>query len=316
MAWPCRPEIWLDGLDPARKAYAEVASAIARFEPVVMAVRPEDAESAQTMLAPGIEIWPVALDDSWARDIAPVFVSKKGAVAGVAWGFNAWGERYQGYDADAAFATKLLERQHLKRFEGGMVLEGGAIAVNERGTLMATEECLLNPNRNPDLKRAAIERRLADALGVTHVLWLGQGLAGDETDGHIDNVACFAEGGRVLLAMPRDRGDPSGPAMRENAARLREARDSEGRSFTPIDVPLPKLREGPDGRSLTRSYINFALAKGGLVIPAFGDPADDVAAAIIAGAFPHRRVVQVDANPIVIGGGGIHCITYEEPVAP
>jgi agmatine deiminase len=316
MAWPCRREIWRDGMEPARRAYAEVAKAIAQFEPVVMAARPEDTAEAQRLLGAGIAVWPVALDDSWARDIAPVFIAKKGEPAGVYWNFNAWGNKYQGYAADAAFGLKLLQRQELRAFQGGMVLEGGAVAVNERGTLMATEECLLNPNRNPALQRAEVEAGLKANLGITHVLWLGQGLVGDETDGHVDNVACFAEGGRVLLAMPRDRHDPSGPAMRENAARLRAARDAEGRGFTPIDVPLPKLRLDAGGRPLTRSYINFALANGGLVVPAFDDPADDVAAKIIADVFPHRRVVQVDANPIVIGGGGIHCITYEEPAVP
>ena len=303
-------------MEPARKAYTAVAKAIAEFEPVVMAARPGDVEDAQRALGSGIEIWAVELDDSWARDIAPVFITKKGAVAGVHWDFNAWGNKYRSYAADAVFGSHLLQRQKLKVFRGGMVLEGGAIAVNERGTLMVTEECLLNPNRNPQLTRGKVEALLKDGLGITDLLWLGQGLAGDETDGHIDNVACFAEGGRVLLAMPRERSDPSGPAMRENAARLRSARDAEGRGFTPIDVPLPRLRLDKEGRPLTRSYINFALANGGLIIPAFDDPADDVAAKIIADVFPHRRVMQVDANPIVIGGGGIHCITYEEPALP
>jgi agmatine deiminase len=316
MVWPCRAALWPDGLGAARAAYAAVAKAIAPFEPVVMAVRPEDEEGAARLLGAGIALWPVALDDSWARDIAPVFVTKPGAVAGVDWTFNGWGEKYKPYDADDAFAAQVLARQNLRRFEGGMVLEGGAIAVNEHGILMATEECLLNPNRNPKLSRGEIEARLKAKLGATGILWLGEGLAGDETDGHVDNVACFAEAGRVLIAMPQSRNDPSRDAMEENVVRLRAARDALGRAFTPLDVPLPAPRAGPDGRPLTRSYINFAVVNGGLVVPAFDDPADDKAASIIAAAFPHRKVVQVDANPIVLGGGGIHCITYEEPAVP
>ena len=302
MAWPCRNEIWQDGLRPARRAYAKVARAIARFEPVVMAACPHDAEEAGALCGPAVEIWPVPLNDSWARDIAPVFVVKDGAVAGIDWVFNAWGEKYHPFAEDAAFAARLLERQSLRRFDGGMVLEGGAIATDGAGTLLTTEECLLNPNRNPQMTRAEIEARLKKKLGVTHVIWLGHGLAGDETDGHVDNVACFAPDGTVLLARP-EKSEPSFAAMAENKRRLQEA------GFRVVDVPMPK--PGP----LTRSYINFAVTNGGLVIPAFDDPADDAAAAIISVAFPGRAVVQVEANPILIGGGGVHCITYEEPAA-
>ena len=304
MAWPCRAEIWQDGLAPARRAYAEAARAIVQFEPVVMAARPEDVAEARALCGTAVEIWAVPLDDSWARDIAPVFVQRGGTVAGVAWQFNAWGEKYRPYDEDRQFARRLVSRQGLEGFDGGMILEGGAIACDGAGTLMTTEECLLNPNRNPHLTRAEIEARLKANLGVAQVLWLGQGLVGDETDGHIDNVACFAPGGAVLLAMPADASDPSFAAMWENRKRLAAA----GRVV--IEVPLPLPRNG-----LTRSYINFAVTNGGLVIPRFGDPADDKAAQMIAAAFPGRRVVQVDANPIVVGGGGLHCITYEEPEA-
>jgi len=302
MAWPCRKEIWHNGLVPAWRAYAEVARAIARFEPVVMAARPEDVEEARALCGPSVDIWNVPLDDSWARDIAPVFIARDGAVAGVDWQFNAWGGKYAPYSEDAHFAERLLVRQGLDCFDGGMVLEGGAIVSDGAGTLMTTEECLLNPNRNPGMTWAQIEEQLKGNLGVTRILWLGQGLAGDETDGHVDNVACFAPGGEVLLAMPADSGDPSFAVMQENKARLRAA----GRLV--IEVPLPAHRAG-----LTRSYINFAVANGGLVIPTFDDPVDDEAAAIIATAFPGRTIAQVDANPIVVGGGGIHCITYEEP---
>jgi agmatine deiminase len=300
MAWPCRREIWRDGLAPARRAYAEVARAIARFEPVVMAACPRDAEEARALCGDSVEIWPVPLDDSWARDIAPVFVKKGAEVAGVDWDFNAWGGKYQPFAEDAKFAARLLQRQDLRRIDGGMVLEGGAIATDGAGTLLTTEECLLNPNRNPQMTCEKIEARLKEKLGQSRVVWLGQGLSGDETDGHVDNVACFAPDGAVLLAWP-EKSDPSFAALSENKRRLREA------GLRVVDVPLPK--PGP----LTRSYINFAVANGGLVIPAFDDRCDDEAAQIIAAAFPGRVAVQVAANPILAGGGGIHCITYEEP---
>ena len=301
MAWPCRTEIWRNGIVDARRAYAEVARALAGFEPVVMAACPRDAEEARALCGPSVEIWSVPLDDSWARDIAPVFVARAGTVAGVAWSFNAWGGKFSPYSEDARFAQRLLRRQGLDRFDGGMVLEGGAIATDGAGMLLTTEECLLNPNRNPRLSRAEIEARLKTHLGISRVVWLGRGLAGDETDGHVDNVACFAPSGAVLLAMP-GKSDPSFEVMRENKARLAAA------GLSAIDLPLPA--PGP----YTRSYINFAVTNGGLVIPGFDDPADHEAAQIIAAAFPGRAIVQVDANPIVAGGGGIHCITYEEPL--
>jgi agmatine deiminase len=302
MAWPCRKEIWRDGIVAARRAYAEVARAIARFEPVIMAARPRDAEEARALCGPSVEIWEVPLDDSWARDIAPVFVKRAGEVAGVDWDFNGWGGKYRPHAEDTAFAGRLLSRQGLRRFEGGMVLEGGAIATDGAGTLLTTEECLLNPNRNPGLSRAEIEAKLRDHLGANRIVWLGKGLVGDETDGHVDNVACFAPDGRVLLAIPDENSDPNYVEMRTNGEWLRAA------NIDCIPVPLPKSRDG-----LIRSYINFAVTNGGLIIPAFDDPLDDEAARVIAESFPGREIVQIDANPIVVGGGGLHCITYEEP---
>jgi agmatine deiminase len=303
MAWPCRREIWRDGVAPARRAYAEVARAIARFEPVVMAACPRDAEEARALCGASVEIWPVPLDDSWARDIAPVFVKKGAAVAGVDWDFNAWGGKYRPFAEDAGFAARLLERQGLRRIDGGMVLEGGAIATDGAGTLLTTEDCLLNPNRNPHMTRDEIEARLKEKLGVTRIVWLGQGLAGDETDGHVDNIACFTPDGGVLLAMPKDKTDPSYEAMQENKATLHRA----GLSIT--EVPLPRYREG-----LTCSYINFAVVNDALVVPGFRDPADLEALSIIGAKFPGRVPLQInDATPILVGGGGIHCITYEEP---
>lgn len=304
MAWPCRTEIWREGIAPAKHAFAEIAKAIARFEPIVMAAPPADADQARALCGAAVEIWPVPLNDSWARDIAPVFVTRPGEVAGIDWAFNAWGQKYAPFDEDARFASRVLERQNLRAFAGGMVLEGGAIASDGAGTIMVSEECLLHPSRNPGMTRAAIEERLKSQLGAVRVLWLGQGLSGDETDGHIDNVACFTPSRAVLLALPDDARDPSAQAMRDNERRLRQA------GLEVIAVPLPK--PGP----FTRSYINFAVTNGGLVIPAFGDRADDKAAQLIAMAFPGRTIMQIDANPIVAGGGGIHCITYEEPAAP
>jgi agmatine deiminase len=192
-----------------------------------------------------------------------------------------------------------------------MVLEGGSIAVDGRGTLMTTEQCLLNPNRNPGLTQQQIEERLALYLGANKIIWLGEGLADDETDGHVDNIACFAGSNRILLHMPT--GGENARAMRDNLARLKSARDVMGRPFEVIELPQPEPQEGHDGRLLEMSYINFYYTNYGIVMPSFDDPADTDAAMIMARVFPDRRVVPVPALDIVQGGGGIHCITQQQP---
>ena len=316
MAWPCRLEPWgsAEGLLRARVGFAAVARAISGFEKVTMAVRPQDIDEARMALGRGIEILEVAIDDSWARDIGPLFVSDgNDGVASVHWRFNAWGNKYHGYDNDAAFGRQVIEALDMRRYDGPMVLEGGSIAVDGQGTLITTEQCLLNPNRNPNLSRQQIEERLALYLGITKVVWLGEGLEDDETDGHVDNIAAFAGPGRVLLYTPSDKGGINDRVMRDNVARLKATRDAQGRSFEVIALPEPARRERHDGRRLDMSYINFAFANYGIVMPSFDDPADKVALDVMAKTFPERRIVQVPASDIVQGGGGIHCITQQQP---
>ena len=314
MAWPCRTELWGDGLVAAQAAYAQTARALGRFEPVIMVARAEDVPAARLACGPRIEIVTFGIDDSWMRDIAPHYVTDgRSAKAGVVWRFNAWGNKYRGYAGDAAFGRFSLERAALKAFTPDMVLEGGAIAGNGDGTLMATEECLLNPNRNPEMTKSDIEEHLALYLGVRKVIWLDEGLMGDETDGHVDNIACFASETRVLLAMPPAADAENHARMEENARRLGRAQTARGERLEIVPVPMPAPRFAEDGRRLTLSYLNFAVANGGLVVPAFDDPADLEAARIIAACYPERIVTQIEALPILAGGGGLHCITYEEP---
>jgi len=314
MAWPCRLEPWgtQEGLLRARVAFANVARAISGFEKIVMAVRPQDHEEAQLACGKGIDFFEVPLDDSWARDIGPLFVTNESdEVAGVHWRFNAWGNKYLGFDADAAFGRRVLEALDMRGYDGPMVLEGGSISVDGRGTLLTTEQCLLNANRNPGLTSQQIEERLALFLGVNKIIWLGEGLADDETDGHVDNIACFAGSNRILLHMPK--GGENRRVMQDNLVRLRAARDVMGRPFEIIELPEPALQERHDGRRLEMSYVNFYFTNYGVVMPAFDDPADAEAAAIMAKVFADRRIVQVPALDIVQGGGGIHCITQQQP---
>ncbi|HEY4114980.1 MAG TPA: agmatine deiminase family protein [Rhizomicrobium sp.] len=318
MCWPCRMEAWggPEGLLRAKQAYARVARAISSFEPVVMAVRPQDHAEAKLACAGRVEFFETPLDDSWSRDFGPTFlVGKGGARAGVQWRFNAWGNKYRPFDQDARFATRVLEAQDLPVYQAPFVCEGGAIHVDGEGTLITTEQCLLNSNRNPDLTRADVEQGLALYAGGRRVIWLGDGFSDDETDGHIDNVACFVAPGRVLIGVP-PKAHPDYEPVMEAIRRLRDARDAEGRVFEAIELPQPAtIRQDWRGRPLATSYINFYLPNGGVVMPAFDDPNDEKARAVIADCFPGRDILQVDAMDIVEGGGGIHCITQQEPAS-
>jgi len=316
MCWPCRPEAFggADGLLRAKQSFARVARAISTFEPVVMAVRPEEKAEVELACAGKVETFSVPLDDSWARDSGPTFLSGvSGAKGGVAWRFNAWGNKYHPYTEDAAFGARVLSFAGAKTWQAPLVCEGGAIHVDGAGTLMTTEQCLLNDNRNPSLTRQEVEERLALYTGARRIVWLGDGFADEETDGHIDNIACFAGEGRVIVGIP-PREHPDWAPVAEAILRIREAQTAEGGPFEIIELPQPRrLRQDWRGLPLAASYVNFYLPNGGLIMPAFNDANDEKARAILADCFPGRDVLQIEALDIVEGGGGIHCITQQEP---
>jgi agmatine deiminase len=320
MCWPSRVEAWggPEGLLRAKQAVARVARAISSFEPVVMAVRPKDAAEPQLACSGKIETFEVPLDDSWARDSGPTFVqNEEGALAAVHWQFNAWGNKFAPYTYDAAFATRLAEASQTKLYRAPLVCEGGAIHTDGEGTLITTEQCLLNTNRNPHLSRQQVEMRLALYTGARRVIWLGEGFADEETDGHVDNIACFAGPGRVLVGVPSSRSDPDFEPVMEAIRRLQEARDSEGRALEIVELEQPRrTRNDWRGRPLATSYVNFYLPNDGIVMPAFDDANDERARMVIADCFPGRDILQIDALDIVEGGGGIHCITQQEPAGP
>ncbi|HYG86204.1 MAG TPA: agmatine deiminase family protein [Azospirillum sp.] len=320
MAWPCRPETWplgeggeADGIEAAREAYAEVARAISRFEPVTMVCDTADVAEASLACGPGIQILPLPISDSWIRDTGPSFVvGRNGRIGGVHWRFNAWGGNYPDCTKDQEVGRLVLEHLGLERFEAPLVMEGGAFHVDGQGTLLTTEQCLLNPNRNPNLSKAEIERHLKDFLGVSTIIWLGQGYQDDETDGHIDEVACFVRPGAVLALTTDDPTDANFKAFQDNLDRLKKARDAQGRELEVIPVRQPSRRD-QNGVRLTLSYTNLYIANGGVVMPAFEDPYDDEAYRVVRRAFPDREVIQMNAMDIVRGGGGIHCITQQQP---
>jgi agmatine deiminase len=310
MAWPCRREAWdgPEGLARAKSAYAVVAKAISTFEPVVMAARPEDADEARA--ATGCDIFEVALDDSWTRDIGPSFVTGPSGRAAVQWRFNAWGGKYAPFDRDAGFAAKVAEKAGVMLRQALIVCEGGAIHSDGQGTLLTTEQCLFNPNRNPGLTKGDAEQILRDFVGAERVIWLGEGFSDSETDGHVDNIACFAGHGRVILGVPDSKAHPDHAPVMEAKKRLKTA------GFEVIELAQPRtIRHDRHGRLLQASYVNFYLCNSGLVMPSFDDAHDEPAKAVLADCFPGRKIVTVPALDIVAGGGGIHCITQQEPRA-
>jgi agmatine deiminase len=337
MAWPERPDNWRLGAKPAQEAYAAVAVAIAASEPVTMAVSDAQFENCRSLLPPQVRVVEVSTDDAWIRDTGPTFVvDANGDRRGVDWHFNAWGGTEGGlyfpWDRDDRVATKVLEVEGDDRYRAPIVLEGGAIHVDGEGTVLTTEECLLNPNRNPERSREQIERVLLDYLGAEKVIWLGAGVFEDETDGHIDNLACFARPGTVLLTWTDDEDDPQHQISRDARERLEAATDARGRSLEVLLLPSPgpllisaEEAQGVDaaegtvprraGDRLAASYVNFYLGNSQIVYPLLDPRHDEEAAAILRRVFPEREVFGVPAREILLGGGNIHCITQQVPAA-
>lgn len=317
MAWPTRADLWGETFEEAKREYAQVARAIAAFEPVTMVARPGQGEEASALCGEGVEVVELPIDDSWFRDSGPLFVLGPGGErAGVDFRFNAWGGKHHPFDADDRIAGLLLERLGVERIDSRMVLEGGAVTVDGEGTLITTEQCLLHPNRNPGMSRAEIEAELVARLGVTTVIWLPHGgLLDTETDGHVDGVCAFVAPGRVVVQLPSDPAHPDYHRMRENRAVLEAAVDARGRRLEIVDLPQSAFVE-VGGRETEVGYLNFYLANGGVVVPVAGVPEQDEGAlAVIAAALPGRKVVGVRSRVIAFGGGGVHCITQQVPVA-
>jgi agmatine deiminase len=335
MLWPERPDNWRRRAQPAQAAFAAVATAIARFEPVTMGVSAAQFATARAQLPPRIRVVELSHDDAWMRDVGPTgVVNDAGELRGVDWPFNAWGGfdggLYVPWDLDDQVARKVLELEGAARYRAPMINEGGAIHVDGEGTALVTEQCLLNPNRNPTLSRSRIERHLKDYLGVRRIIWLGCGVFNDETDGHIDNLACFVRPGEVCLTWCDNPADPQYAISNDALQRLLAARDARDRRLAVHKIPAPgplhmSAREASGvqrkrgshtrvaGWRLAGSYVNFYLANGGLVMPLLDPNTDRAAARALKRLFPERKVVGVPAREILLGGGNIHCITQQVP---
>jgi len=311
MCWPARESMWRERFGAAEQAHAEVANAIAAFEPVLMAADPRFAAQARRLCGAGVEVVEIPLDDSWARDSGPIFVlDEHGGRAGIQFGFNSWGEKFRPWDDDAVFATRVLEVLGDERRDGtDLILEGGSITVDGAGTLITTEQCLLEEHRNPRLSHDEIEARLIAHLGLEHVIWLGLGLVeDDDTDGHVDNICAFVEPGKVVLQTVTDEANPNFAPCRENARRLRDA------GLEVVELPWLPYAEGQEP-AVVVPYTNFYLCNGGIVVPTRGEETDAEALALLASLYPGREAVAVGGEVLALGGGGVHCITQQVPAA-
>jgi len=335
MIWPERPDNWRLGAKPAQAAFVAVATAIARFEPVTMMVRARQFAQARALLPEAVRVVEVSTNDAWARDVGATFLrDAAGKLGGVDWPFNAWGGLTNGlyfpWDLDDQVAAKMLEMERAKRFRAPKIIEGGAVHVDGEGTVMVTEACLLNDDRNPGATVQDMEQVLRDYLGVSQVLWLGEGVPFDETGGHVDNLACFVRPGVVLLSWCDDPDDPHYAVSRDAEARLQAARDARGRAITVEHIPMPTpmffsaeeaagIDRGASGMNrasgerLAASYVNFYIANGAIIAPCFGVPTDAPARAVLQRLFPEREIVMLPAREILLGGGNIHCITQQQP---
>lgn len=313
MAWPRMAELWGAGMDEAKEAYAQVAGSIAAFEEVVMLAHPDDLPQVKKMCPAPVKALPSLVEDSWTRDSGPTFVvNDQGEVAGVDWMFNGWGHFYAEKTNDEAMALEILSKEDMRRYVAPFILEGGSIHVDGEGTLITTEQCLLDPARNIGLTKRDFEELFAAYLGIRQVIWLGEGLDGDDTNGHVDIVACFVRPGVVLIQSCDDPDDPNYKIFQDNIRRLELSCDAAGRPVEIVTVPQPRYLEH-EGERLDLSYINFYLANGGVVMSAFDDPNDLVAQDMLRRLYPERKLVMVESMPIFKGGGGIHCITQQQP---
>jgi len=321
LSWPHNPETWPGKLDRVPAIFADIVAALHEHEQVRVLVGSDDLErSARAALraegceSPNVRFWRIPTNDAWMRDHGPIFVvHPERGLAITDWRYNAWGGKYPPYDLDDAVPSRLNETLRLPTFEPGIVLEGGSIDVNGRGTLLTTESCLLNPNRNPGLTRRQIEAKLLDYLGATNVLWLGDGIVGDDTDGHVDDLTRFVGPNTVVTALEEDPADENHRALRDNLVRLRGMKDEAGRPLVVVPLPMPPAIYH-EGHRLPGSYANFYIGNGAVLVPVFGHERDDHACDTLARLFPGRRIARIASTDLVLGLGAIHCVTQQQPI--
>lgn len=323
LSWPHKEASWPGKFEPVPAIFAEIVRHLAPHEEVHINAGTEELEAAARATlgkagVPSANIFfhRIPTDDAWCRDHGPIFLQREHEGRReeliLDWGYNAWGGKYPPFELDDLVPTRIGAELGIPVVAPGPILEGGSIDVNGLGTLLTTEQCLLNPNRNPGLSRDEIERYLKDYLGVVNIVWLGQGIEGDDTDGHVDDLTRFIDPGTVVTALESDPRDPNYEPLRDNLARLRSESDQEGRPFGIVELPMPRPL-WHEGQRLPVSYANFYIANGVVLMPAYDPERDETARQRLQACFPDRRVIPVDCTDLVWGLGGVHCVTQQWP---
>ncbi|HEX7001349.1 MAG TPA: agmatine deiminase family protein [Trueperaceae bacterium] len=323
-SWPFDDELWEGQLEVARRDFAGLVATISRYEPVFLNVRDDDTErDARKRLTAAdadmgrVRFHRVPLNDVWFRDNGPLFVREAdGSVALTDWRFNAWGGKYAPWDDDDRAPRAVADTLGMRRYQVDAVMEGGALEFNGRGVCITTRSCLLTPTRNPGLSEGEIEALLARWLGAQQVVWLGAGLEGDHTDGHVDTIVRFAADDVIVASVEEDEDDPNHATMRANLGVLRALRTPAGAPYGIVELPLPQRSAylGPNRLPLT--YANWYVGNGFVVVPVYDDPNDERALSVLRPLFPGRDVIGLPARGLITGGGAFHCVTQQQPVGP
>jgi agmatine deiminase len=322
LSWPHNLETWPTDLDQVREVWIQMISTLSPHERVYVLVNDKLSErdvtarlkSSRTVIE-NVTLLQIPTVDVWMRDYGPTFVTRESLEEPLAfndWIFNGWGEKYKSYEDDDHVAREIAAFLKVPCFEHRIVLEGGSIEVNGSGICLTTEQCLLNKNRNPQLSQPQIEQYLKDSLGIDRVIWLGEGIVGDDTDGHIDDIARFVDPTTVVCIVESNSKDENYHLLQENFERLNDAKNSNGETLSIVTLPCPSPVYY-EGARLPASYANFYIANEVVLVPVFDDPNDTKAIGILQDLFLHRKVIGLRCNEVVAGLGAIHCVTQQEP---
>lgn len=317
LAWPKDPETFPKGIiELVEASYVKIIEALAAGEIVnVLVDNKEMEEKALNMLlnsSKNVFFHHIRTADVWMRDYGPIFIRKRGQVAATKWIFNSWGNKYEELKKDNEVGMEIAKLTKNQIFEPGIILEGGSIDTNGLGTCLTTGQCLLNKNRNPHLNKGQIESYLRDNLGFTNIIWLKEGIVGDDTDGHVDDIARFVNKDTIVCMIEDNTSDENYNALRENIKLLEKSHDQKGKKINVIPLPMPRRVEIL-GRRVPASYANFYIGNSAVLLPIFNDKNDKKAVSIMSKLFPDRKVVGVECGALAYGYGGIHCITQQQP---
>lgn len=317
LAWPADSSLWQENLVPAQNEFVALVNEIAKSENTqILCPKPQLAEARSRLRGEKVNFIEATYGDIWLRDTAPIFgLGKNNQLTGLRFKFNGWGEKYL-FPDDRVLSKKIISAKNLNSTQtlvSSLVTEGGALEFDEFGTLLTTEACLIDEKRNPGISKLDLERELIRVLNVKKVLWIRGTLINDHTDGHIDTLARFLPGGKVLCMKATDRRDPNYEGLQEISRQLRELRNAAGNLLDIIEIPSPGLIEDEDGKPMPASYMNYYISNKSVIVPTYGSSQDSAAVELIAKNFPDRLTVGLSARAILTGGGAFHCITQQEP---